>query len=90
MNPVTTSSLCSSRVAMSSWQLSTSYNAEVFAVFFLRLHHHADLANEIFWGIWLIPFGLLVYKSRFMPRFLGVWLMAGCLRLLGAQLHGFM
>src|ERR1039457_1245406 len=28
----------------------------------------------IFWGLWLIPLGILVYKSRFLPRFLGVWL----------------
>jgi hypothetical protein len=28
----------------------------------------------IFWGLWLIPFGILVYRSRFLPRFLGVWL----------------
>ena len=25
-------------------------------------------------GRWLLPFGLLVYRSRFLPRFLGVWL----------------
>ena len=41
---------------------------------------NADLlANEIFWGLWLLPLGLLVYRSRFLPRFLGVWLvLAGC------------
>src|SRR2546428_6094432 len=55
---------------------------DAFAMLFLRLHHQGDLANEIFWGLWLIPFGLLVYRSRFLPRFLGVWLMAGCLAIL--------
>ena len=45
------------------------------AMLFLHLHHHGNLANEIFWGLWLLPFGLLVYRSRFIPRFLGVWLM---------------
>jgi hypothetical protein len=34
--------------------------------------------NEIFWGLWLSPFGLLVYHSGFLPRFLGVWLMLAC------------
>src|SRR5437660_7724574 len=38
---------------------------DAFAMLFLRLHHQGDLANEIFWGLWLIPFGLLVYRSRF-------------------------
>ena len=41
---------------------------------FLRLHHHGVVANEIFWGLWLFPLALLVLKSGFFPRFLGVWL----------------
>ena len=34
--------------------------------------------NEIFWGLWLFPFGLLVFRSGFLPRLLGVWLMLAC------------
>lgn len=30
--------------------------------------------SEMFWGLWLFPLALLVYRSRFLPRFLGVWL----------------
>jgi hypothetical protein len=41
---------------------------------FLRLHSQGDMINEIFWGLWLIPFGMLVFRSGFLPRFLGVWL----------------
>jgi hypothetical protein len=59
-------------------------------VLFLNLHHHLDLADAIFWGIWLIPFGLLVYKSRFLPRLLGVWLMAGCFAYLALSFAGFL
>lgn len=44
------------------------------ATLFLRLHHAGEVANEIFWGLWLLPFGLLVYRSRFLPRILGAWL----------------
>jgi Domain of unknown function (DUF4386) len=47
---------------------------DALAMLFLRLHHHGVVANEIFWGLWLLPFGLLVYRSRFLPRLLGVWL----------------
>jgi hypothetical protein len=36
------------------------------------------LATAIFAGLWLLPFGLLVYRSRFLPRLIGVWLMIGC------------
>jgi hypothetical protein len=28
----------------------------------------------MFWGLWLFPLALLVYRSRFLPRFLGVWI----------------
>src|SRR6266853_5763710 len=28
------------------------------AMLFLRLHHGGVVANEIFWGLWLFPFGL--------------------------------
>src|SRR5207244_13327414 len=44
------------------------------AMFFLRLHGQAALINEIFSGLWLFPLGLLVFRSGFLPRFLGVWL----------------
>jgi hypothetical protein len=44
------------------------------AMLFLRLHHQGVVANEIFWGLWLFPLGLLVYRSNFLPRILGVWL----------------
>jgi hypothetical protein len=63
---------------------------DAFTVLFLNLHHHLDLADAIFWGIWLIPFGLLVYRSRFLPRFLGVWLMLGCFGYLGFSFAGFL
>jgi hypothetical protein len=36
-----------------------------------------DMAG-IFWGLWLYPLGLLVYRSGFVPRLLGVMLMIGC------------
>ena len=47
---------------------------DALAMLFLRMHDQEVLAAEIFWGLWLIPLGMLVYRSRFLPRFLGVWL----------------
>lgn len=32
----------------------------------------------LFWGLWLLPFGYLVFKSGFLPKILGLFLMAGC------------
>ena len=60
------------------------------AVLFLNLHYHLDLANAIFWGLWLLPFGLLVYRSRFLPRLLGVWLMMACFGWLAFSLTGLL
>jgi hypothetical protein len=47
---------------------------DALAMLFLHLHGRGFVLAEIFWGLWLFPLGLLVYKSRFLPRFLGVWL----------------
>lgn len=41
---------------------------------FLKIGDYGVLTLIMFWGIWLFPLGILVYKSRFLPRFLGVWL----------------
>ena len=41
---------------------------------FLRLHGQGFVVVEIFWGLWLFPFGVLVIRSGFIPRFLGVLL----------------
>jgi hypothetical protein len=63
---------------------------DAFARLFLDLHHQLDLANEIFWGLWLIPYGLLVCKSRFLPRILGVWLIIACFAYLTLSFTGFL
>jgi len=47
---------------------------DALAMLFLNLHGRGFVVAEIFWGLWLLPLALLVYKSRFLPRFLGVWL----------------
>jgi hypothetical protein len=47
---------------------------DALAMLFLRLRDHQNTAAEILWGLWLIPLAILVYRSRFLPRFLGVWL----------------
>ena len=63
---------------------------EAFVLLFLNLHHQIDLANGIFWGVWLIPFGLLVHRSRFLPRILGAWLILGCFGYLAFSFTGIL
>ncbi len=47
---------------------------DALAMLFLGLSGQGIVINEIFWGLWLFPFGVLVFRSGFLPRFLGVWL----------------
>lgn len=47
-------------------------------MFYLNQYDHGILLVSIFWGLWLLPFGYLVYKSGFLPKILGLLLMLGC------------
>lgn len=47
-------------------------------MFYLDQYHAGILVVQIFWGLWLFPFGYLVYKSGILPKLLGILLMAGC------------
>ena len=51
---------------------------DALAMLFLKLHGGGFDVAEIFWGLWLLPLGLLVYRSRFIPRVLGVLLILAC------------
>lgn len=53
----------------------TQPQREAAAILFLRLHGQGNAVNEMFWGLWLLPFGLLIARSRFIPRLLGIWLL---------------
>jgi hypothetical protein len=47
------------------------------AILFLKLRDAQNTAAEVLWGLWLFPLAVLVYRSRLVPRFLGVWLALG-------------
>ncbi len=44
---------------------------DALAYMFLRLHGQGFIVAQIFWGLWLFPFGILVIRSGFIPRVLG-------------------
>ncbi len=48
------------------------------AMLYLEQYDNGLLVTTVFWGLWLLPFGYLVYKSTFLPKFFGVLLMLGC------------
>ena len=45
----------------------------------LDYYDNGNLVASVFWGLWLLPFGYLVFKSGFLPKALGMLLMFGCL-----------
>lgn len=63
---------------------------DALAMLFLRLHHQQVVAAETLWGLWLFPLALLVLKSRFLPRFLGYWLILNGFAYLAESLTGLL
>jgi hypothetical protein len=51
---------------------------DALAMLFLNLHGQGIIVSQVFWGLWLFPFGVLVFRSGFLPRVLGLWLMLNC------------
>jgi hypothetical protein len=52
---------------------------EAQVLFYLDQYSSGILLVSVFWGLWLFPFGYLVYKSGFLPKVFGILLMLGCL-----------
>lgn len=44
----------------------------------LEAYRNGLHVTSLFWGLWLLPFGYLVFRSGFLPRILGILLMLGC------------
>jgi len=55
---------------------------QALAILFLDLYKNGFMIANIFFGIWLLPLGYLVYKSGFLPKILGVLLMVDCFAIL--------
>jgi hypothetical protein len=47
---------------------------DALALGFLKFHSSGAAVTTAFWGLWLFPFGILVIKSGFFPRILGILL----------------
>jgi len=47
---------------------------DVLAMLCFRVNDLGTHLSEMFWGLWLFPLGSLVYRSGFLPRTLGIWL----------------
>ncbi len=45
------------------------------AYLFLKINDYCVVALELTWGLWLFPLAILVYKSNFIPKIIGIWLL---------------
>jgi hypothetical protein len=64
---------------------------DALVLFFLRLHTQGFVLAQIFWGLWLFPFGILIWRSGFIPRILGIFaIIAGCGYVIGSSASLFL
>lgn len=56
----------------------TREQLDALSLGFLKLRSAGISVNSALWGLWLLPFGILVIKSGFIPKFVGVALLVSC------------
>ncbi|MHA7057698.1 DUF4386 domain-containing protein [Aquimarina sp. M1] len=56
----------------------------------LNAYNNGIIIAQVFWGLWLFPFGYLVYTSGILPKFFGIFLMLGALGNIIEFIGGFM
>jgi len=52
------------------------------SVLFIHLYQNAFIIAQIFFGLWLLPLGYLIYKSKFLPKLLGILILVDCVAIL--------
>lgn len=60
------------------WSAFTKSQLDALALGFLGLRNSGINLVSLFWGLWLLPLGVLVIKSGFIPKVLGVLLIVAC------------
>jgi len=82
--PISLINLQNKYAVLSLIDLSKQQNAQSIqetykqTMLYLNQYDNGILITTVFWGLWLLPFGYLVYKSGFLPKLLGILLMLGC------------
>ena len=63
---------------------------QAMAMSYLNLYTNGFLIAQIFFSVWLLPLGYLVYKSHFLPKFLGLLLILDFFGNMSWFLQGFL
>lgn len=68
----------------------TPVQLQSLAMIFLDMDKQGHLVANIFWGLWLLPLGILIFKSGFFPKILGVLEWIACFGYLASFFLGFL
>jgi hypothetical protein len=82
---VNTLNLFSALQVLSDSNYVSSFSAaqlQAIAMNDVNLYNNGFMIAQVFFGTWLLPLGYLVYKSGFLPRFLGALLMVDAVAVL--------
>ncbi|KPM47219.1 DUF4386 domain-containing protein [Jiulongibacter sediminis] len=63
---------------------------EALSNLFIQINSFGTMAVQVFWGLWLLPLGMLFIRAEFMPKLIGYFLIAGCVAYLFESLMGVM
>jgi len=63
---------------------------DAIVMLLIGFDHKGLLVSELFWGLWLLPLGILVYRSWFIPRLLGAWLFVNGLAYIAISFTGIL
>jgi hypothetical protein len=55
-------------------QVFDEQQRDALIMFLMYVDRQGVLVSQVFWGVWLLPLGALVFRSKMIPRVLGIWL----------------
>ena len=69
-------------------QVFDEHQRDALIMFLMYVDRQGVLVSQVFWGVWLLPLGALVFRSRMIPRLLGVWLVLNGLAYIALSVIG--
>jgi hypothetical protein len=69
-------------------QVFDEHQRDALIMFLVYVDRQGVLVSQVFWGVWLLPLGALVFRSKMIPRFLGIWLVLNGLAYIALSVIG--
>jgi hypothetical protein len=58
------------------FNINNQYDLKSLSQLFSKLHNYGYLIAQIFFGLWLLPLGNIILKSKILPKYFGIMLIA--------------